>query len=327
MKFPRIPPIPKFVLIGRHKVDPTSIIKMAISSIIGLVVIVVSFVILAMKVGLLSLAEWVVGVVVFCLLAYAFRGYAKHEKVKYFVKKYQTDMTIVGLSIFGIIAINCLVHYLTTAKPEIWQWYWGNQAFFWSWNIGWVIVAFLTSKRDEKGKIVPIASTIRFCVVLTLFVGLGVNLLFRGWPRSPMEETLAKEPVIAVIARCRPAKEFDSVEKVQAASKLYKEKGLLPWQKNMGCWESMISQDMLPVRLAVVEAPTNGWSQVVKSPQINGGAIVDWPGAPECIEVMPNGDESKKLPRNKAIFNFPGYFTQFHSNCSEPEKVEVVVRQ
>lgn len=128
-----------------------------------------------------KLSEWLwwvlATVVVAPIVIYLIRKYAGT-----IVERYQTDLTVIGLSIFGIIALNCLIYFGTTAQPKIWQWYWGNQAFFWSWNIGWVIVAFLTSKRDDKGKTIPIASTIRSCVVLALFTMLAVNMFFHRLP-------------------------------------------------------------------------------------------------------------------------------------------------
>jgi len=109
-----------------------------------------------------------------------------------FVERYQTDLTVIGLSLFGIVAINLLVHYTTTARPGIWQWYWGNQAFFWAWNAGWVVVAFLTSKRKD-GKIIPIASTIRTYVMLALLGGFLVNLSTL-WPTGSSVGGIGSSP-------------------------------------------------------------------------------------------------------------------------------------
>lgn len=155
-----------------------------------------------------------------------------------------------------------------------------------------------------------------------------VVMFFFWWMQwNGQEKALAQNPVLAIVAKCQP-KDFDSPEKVSRAAKLYQEEGLLPWHGSMTCWESLITKEMLPVKLAVVEAPigNNELSQEIRTPRISG-TFSDWPLASETCEIVPDGDKSKKLPCQKAIFASPLRFFQFHSTGPKPEKVEVVVRQ
>ena len=218
----------------------------------------------------------------------------------------------------------------------------------WGWNIltynNYTLIVFIFGSWSAlclhtieiKGVEDETASKLEHIIITVLVVGIITIALLEirsgkifgdeYKAKVAVEKALAKEPVLAIIAKCRPAKEFDSLEKIEAADKLYEEKGLLPWQDNIGCWESRITRDMLPVKLAIVEEPTKNWGQVVKNPHI-ANAFVDWPSAGEECEIKPDGDESRKLPCQKATFTLALKYFQFHSTGKETGKVEVIIRQ
>ena len=120
--------------------------------------------------------KWIAIAAIILVVVYFLRKYATKKLVVDLAKKSKTDMVAIGLSMLGIVSMNLLVWLTTNVRPEIWQWYWGNQTFFWAWNAGWVVVAFLGSKRDTEGKVIPATITIRKYVRLALFIGFLVNL-------------------------------------------------------------------------------------------------------------------------------------------------------
>jgi len=132
---------------------------------------------------------------------------------------------------------------------------------------------------------------------------------------------------LRAVAECNLGKpEFTLSEKGEVpAIKMYEEQGLKPWFASMSCWQSKITPDMLPVQLAIVEVPATGSSEVVNNPHMRA-VVIDWPEAPINCELIPNGEEAKKLPCQQATFSEPLRFFQFHST-GKAYKQEVVIRQ
>lgn len=229
-----------FVKIGRHKVGVKSII---IWTTIALAVVAIISILIFATYYLSGNWAWIAGVGVFGLLVYMLIRYVRRQGTKKIFEKYGTDMTVVGFSLFGIIALNYLVYYLTTAQPKIWQWYWGNQAFFWSWNIGWCIVVFLSSKKDENGNTIRTANTIKWWVLIFMFLGFSVNLFY--YKLNPTETTRDKisstspattlsygvptEIALQVIAECESGgKQFEPNGKTPLKNKGIPQKNIPP---------------------------------------------------------------------------------------------------
>jgi hypothetical protein len=78
--------------------------------------------------------------------------------------------------------------------------------------------------------------------------------------------------------------------------------------------------------LDVVEAPTEGLSRVVRNTRI-ANTFTDWTNNVAECEIIPDGDENKKLPCREAKFDYPLNFFQFHSTGPKPIEVVVVVRR
>jgi len=161
---------------------------------------------------------------------------------------------------------------------------------------------------------VSLAPILIFMVMRTFISEAGKKSALEGYP-----------PLRAV-AKCQP-KEFDTLEKAEKAVKLYSEKGLLPWHRSMSCWEGSITKDMLPVRLAVVIAPTgtDKWSGEVKNPHTTQDMQLtrrplnnDW----ENCEMIVDKD-SQKIMSCEESFNYLSSVLQFRSKGKGNLKVEV----
>lgn len=396
---------PTGINIGQHRIAIMSIAKT-----VGIIVIVIATIVYFVP------WKWIVGFLVACLLLWALVRYSGNQGAKKFFEKYQTDMTVIGLSIVAIIVLNALVRFMTTAQPKIWEWYWGNQSFFWAWNIGWVFVAFLTSKKDDKDNVLPIASSIRKYVTWALFMGFAVNLVYyktagnsfthQSTPAmnqvtsSPSYANIPVDVAKRVVCECEsncqqfetdkdgnpilddksnkiplknkgipekgipPSGAFGKYQFLELHRKialglnpsldlntedgqeryfeyLYGKEGFKPWDHDnqfgggSACWGLKLAglgyykdeEVKLPARLTIVEAPANGeLSQIVKNPKLNNGYIT-WPSAPKECEVVPDGDESKKVPCLEANFTYVVNSYRFRSTGTEPLKFEVVVRR
>jgi hypothetical protein len=185
-----------------------------------------------------------------------------------------------------LITIGIIIFNLISWKMI--PWWWEILTYTWyTWmfaNLGfWSILYLHTVKvKSADGKDTresdPVSSRLANIITVILLVGLATTswLYFQTGDltqeefasKKETEKTirrlLIKEPVLAVVAKCQP-KEFDTPKKLEEAIKLYADKGLLPWHSSMSCWESMITKDILPVRLAVVSV-CDGSSEVVKNP-------------------------------------------------------------
>ena len=231
-------------------------------------------------------------------------------------------------------------------------WFWNVLSYTWFtlifFNVGvWTVLYLNTIKtkdtatgKDSKEND-PTASKLAGLISVLLILGLITTAVMKVMQGDDTKEeydkkvaaeklqrkVLSKSPVIAMVASCRPAEEFDTVEEIEAAKKLYEEKGLLPWQDSIECWEKKLHKKMLPVRLAIVQAPLNNWSEQIKNPhttqdmQLTPGPINDdW----EKCEMIPNGDVSKKVACEDGMEVYPK-FIQFRSNNGEIKvKVDII---
>lgn len=200
-----------------------------------------------------------------------------------------------------LITIGLIIFNLISWKMIPWWWdvltfTWYHFAFF---NLGFWTVLYLRTiktkdKKDEETKEDhPTASKMASVIVLVLVVGLLTTAWYKiqqgdltreGYQKKiTTEKALAKEPVIAVVASCLP-KEFDTTEKVEAASKLYREKGLLPWLNSSGCWG--VKLNVPEVNLAIFKAPKDEFGEIIKTPTMWGYKIF-W-DSPQNYEVMVN---------------------------------------
>ncbi len=125
--------------------------------------------------------------VVILLLAWLISVLVREEKRKVFWENNKTDLTIIFFAIVIVTGLNILTYHLTSANRATWDWYFGNQRFFWAFNFGWIIVAWLASTKDEKGKgkTIPIAQFGATVITLALLSGFGYNLYYYRNPLSP----------------------------------------------------------------------------------------------------------------------------------------------
>lgn len=149
--------------------------------------------------------------------------------VLYLLKKYASQATnglkripfqSFILPVLCILGVNILFRFITSVKPEIWQWYWKDQSFFWSWNIGLLAIAFLSLQKDDKGKMSAVTSNTRRFLIFLMAVGLGLNLYHRG-PKIEKDPTvriqtntasreMSQELILDTIAECESGrKQFD----------------------------------------------------------------------------------------------------------------------
>ncbi len=241
---------------------------------------------------------WIVGLVV---VGYPIYRIIRREKVSNLAQRYKTDLTIVGVSTFTVVAANCLLYFVTSADPRIWAWYYGNAYFFWAWNFGWIVVAFLHSKRDDKNIVIPIAVTGRNWIMVILIAGLLINYVF--YPSLPrwvntlttsglgnlgtnfgqpdllrltpeehkathtalMKTPFAERKVLWALYECNPEnKAFRPKDGDLPALKTYQSKGAQAFGD--ACVEKLTRARQTFV-LAVVEATSEKWSDPVILPE------------------------------------------------------------
>lgn len=153
----------------------------------------------------------------------------------------------------------------------IWGWFWDRQLLFWGTNLGIIVIAHFLGKPNWANHFA--AGLFGFLILVGFLTALIEHSRMGGLTpkeykkKVVAEKKMAKEPILEAIAACRPDKEFDTAEKIEAASQRYREHGVESWMSDYRCWETKIPRG-ISFTLAVVEATDQNWSRSIPLPQM-----------------------------------------------------------
>ena len=92
---------------------------------------------------------------------------------------WRSDFRIVFITGILLAILNPMFKYMTSAIPDIWDWYWSvnNPLFFVFFNIGWLAYAYFSSKKDKDNKPIPEAKdrarVVFWAIVIFTLINLG----------------------------------------------------------------------------------------------------------------------------------------------------------